>query len=151
MSTEQQHGQHAGELPRHDDVAFEPRDLNPMVIVRYLIYLAITVVVSLAICVWVYDFTSKLAADGDAPLPPVREGKAPSLPPEPRLQGVTGHDTDAQEDLRRMIKQDAEANARLGWVDEKAGIAQIPVEDAMKIIAQKGLPAVSAPPAEKKQ
>jgi predicted 3-demethylubiquinone-9 3-methyltransferase (glyoxalase superfamily) len=73
------------------------------------------------------------------------------MPPEPRLQGILGHETDAQQDLRNKVKEDTAANEKLGWIDEKAGIAQIPVKDAMKIIAEKGFPAVTTPPAEKKK
>jgi hypothetical protein len=46
------------------------------------------------------------------------------------------------------MKQDTDANDRFDWIDQNAGIAQIPVADAMKIIAEKGLP--GAPPAEAK-
>jgi len=62
-----------------------------------------------------------------------------------------GHESDAQQDRRNKLKEDTEANEKFGWIDEKTGIAQIPVKDAMKIIAEKGLPAVAAPPAEKKK
>jgi hypothetical protein len=64
------------------------------------------------------------------------------------LQGVPGHSSDPQTDLRLKIESDTEANEKYGWIDQNAGIAQIPVQDAMKIIAEKGLP--GAPPAEKK-
>ena len=74
-----------------------------------------------------------------------------TMPPEPRLQGVPGHRTDPQYDLREKLQEDREANEKAGWIDQSAGIAQIPVEDAMKIIAEKGLPAASTPPAEKKK
>jgi hypothetical protein len=74
-----------------------------------------------------------------------------TMPPEPRLQGVPGHGTDPQYDLRAKLQQDTEDNEKVGWIDQTAGIARIPVEDAMKIIAEKGLPAASTPPAEKKK
>ena len=131
-------------LPVHEDVTFEPRDLNPAQIVKYLIYLAICVAISFGICVFVLDFTTKLAVDNDKPLPPIWETLTPqqreqaTYPPEPRLQGIAGHDTDGQEDMREMRKAGQEANDRLGWIDQKQGIAQIPVDDAMKIIAEKG-------------
>ena len=32
-----------------------------------------------------------------------------------------------------------------GWVDRKAGIAQIPIDEAMKLLADKGLPKIKAP------
>ena len=49
------------------------------------------------------------------------------------------------------LRQDTEENEKTGWIDQPAGVAQIPVKDAMKIIAEKGLPAVSAPPADRKK
>jgi hypothetical protein len=63
-----------------------------------------------------------------------------AMPPEPRLQGVPGHDADPQRDLRGKLRADTEANEKLEWIDKNAGIAQIPVKDAMRIIAEKGLP-----------
>jgi hypothetical protein len=95
-----------------------------------------------------------MAAESDTPPPPVREEMGKdylTMPPEPRLQGVPGHRTDPQYDLREKMREDAEANEQAGWIDQSAGIAQIPVEDAMKIIAEKGLPAASTPPVEKKK
>jgi hypothetical protein len=65
------------------------------------------------------------------------------------LQGMPGHLTDPQHDMRTKVEADNKANNDLAWVDKNAGIAQIPVKDAMKIIVEKGLPAISAP-AEKK-
>jgi hypothetical protein len=73
------------------------------------------------------------------------------MPPEPMLQGVPGHTNDPQQDLRNMVQDDREANNKLGWIDKPAGIAQIPVDEAMKIIVSKGLPAVPAPAGEKKK
>lgn len=152
MSTELHNSGHGtGETPVHKDVAFEPRDLNPGVIVRYLLYLALVVAVSLVICIYVFRFTAKLAAEQERAVPPVRQNVPAAFPPEPRLQGIYGHETDPQQDLRDKIKADTEANKRLGWIDQKNGIAQIPVDDAMKIILEKGLPAVIPPPAEKKK
>jgi len=75
------------------------------------------------------------------------------LPPEPRLQGFgfPGQEADPQADLRKKIRHDSEANGKLEWIDRSAGIVQIPVKDAMKIIAEKGLSSVPATPVEKKK
>jgi hypothetical protein len=66
------------------------------------------------------------------------------LPPSPRLQ------TDPQQDLRNMRKEDFDANESYGWVDKNSGVAQIPVSEAMKIIAQRGTVSGTAAPEEKK-
>ncbi len=141
-----------GELPRHDTVSFETRDVKVRSIYWYLIALSISVAVSFFICIFVLRFTTRLVEESDAPMMPARAAMGPDyhpLPPEPRLQGVPGHETDPQQDRRDKVQADTEANEKYGWVDQKAGIAQIPVKEAMRIIAQKGL---SAPPpvAEKK-
>ncbi len=56
-----------------------------------------------------------------------------------------------REKVGLRVKADVAANEKLQWIDKNAGIAQIPVEDAMKIIAEKGLPVAAAPAAEKKK
>ena len=141
----------AGQLAQHDDVSFEPSDVETKSILAYLVYLAIVVFAAFVVCIYIFRYTSKFAAQSDTPPVPAHQGVAPTMPPEPRLQGILGHQTDAQQDLRNKLKEDTAANEKLGWIDEKAGIAQIPVRDAMKIIAEKGLPVVAAPPAEKKK
>ena len=155
MSTESHNGGHAsGQAPRHADVSFEKRDVTASTIYWYLIVLALAVAASFVACIYILRYTTAYVEQSDTPPPPSRAELSPgqrSLPPEPRLQGVPGHDSDPQTDLRKKIEADTEANEQIGWVDQGSGIAQIPVKDAMKIIAEKGLPAVSAPPAEEKK
>ena len=135
----------------HTDVAFESKDINTRTILKYLLALALTVIVSFAVCIYVFRVATKAAEDSEPQVPPSHRNVGATMPPEPRLQGVPGHMNDPQLDLRIKIEQDTEANKRLEYVDRKAGIAQIPVEDAMRIIVSKGLPAASAPEAEKKR
>ncbi|MGB8475882.1 MAG: hypothetical protein WCE61_17510 [Candidatus Acidiferrum sp.] len=147
MSTEHHEtGQTGGQPPRHSDVAFEAADINTRTVLTYLFYLALTVVVTFILTIFIFRFMTKMTARSDTPLLPVRQGVQPTMPPEPRLQGVPGHTNDPQEDLREKIKADEAANEKLGWIDKQAGIAQIPVEDAMKIVVAKGLATVPTPP-----
>src|SRR6266481_3723170 len=155
MSTESHNSApDAGTLPENDAVAFEPSDVKAGTIYAYLAVLAAAVIFSYVVIVFVLRVTTRLAAESDAAPPPVREEMGKdyvTLPPEPRLQGVPGHGTDPQYDLRDKMQKDSEADEKAAWIDQNTGIARIPVEDAMKIIAEKGLPAVSAPTAEKKK
>lgn len=152
MSTEHLKGSHQPDgPPRHSDVSFEEGDVKVGTIYWYLIALGLATVAALIICIFILRFTSNLAASSDTPPPPSRQALGKDYPPEPRLQGVPGHEFDAQKDLRYKLKADLDANEKLEWIDKNAGVAQIPVEDAMKIIAEKGLPASSAPLAEKKK
>jgi len=151
--SEHQHNaaERLGGAPRHSDVSFEERDINVGTIYWYLIALGLATALALILCIFVYRFTSSLASSLDTPPPPSRAAFPKDYPPEPRLQGVPGHEFDPQKDLRFKLKADLDANERLGWIDKNAGTAQIPVEDAMKIIAEKGLPGAAGPSAEKKQ
>ena len=151
MSTE---SHNTGQEPRHTDVSFEERDIKAATIYGYLFALGLAVVASFLICVYILRFTSNFAASSDTPPPPSREALGKdyrALPPEPRLQGVPGHQADPQADLRKKNQEDNEANEKLEWVDKAGGIAQIPVKDAMKIVAEKGLPTAPAPAVEKKK
>ena len=143
-----------GDAPRHPDVSFEERDIKVGSMYWYLFALGLATALALIICVFVLHFTNNLAASSDAAPPPSREALGrnyQALPPEPRLQGVPGHPSDPQKDLREKIKADTAENEKLQWLDKNAGIAQIPVEDAMKIVAEKGLPSFSPAAAEKKK
>ncbi len=153
MSTDLHNTEHgAGQEPSHDDVAFEPRDVKVSIVMKFLLYMGISIGVVYLISLGVYRTMTEQRAASDTPPPAVRMGQPAPMPPEPRLQGLPGHETDPQQDLRDKLAADKQDLAAARWVDEKAGIAQIPVEDAMKIIAEKGLPGVAAaPPAKKKK
>ena len=150
MSTE---SHDTGHEPRHTDVSFEERDIKASTIYGYLLALGAAVVASLLVCVYILRFTTNFMSSFDTPPPPSREALGKDyrmLPPEPRLQGVPGHQSDPQADLRKKNQEDAEANEKLEWIDKSGGIAQIPVKEAMKIIAEKGLSAAPVQ-AEKKK
>ena len=155
MSTNQHNGRDAHGLPVNDTVTFEPRDIDIGTIARYLVYLAITIVLALLICVPILKVLTSMAVENDTPVPPVRaemnrqQLDEMELPPEPRLQGVPGHESDPQQDMRNKVAEDMKANDTYAWIDKEKGIAEIPISDAMKIIAEKSSgPGASA---EKKQ
>jgi len=150
MSTE---SHDTGHEPRHTDVSFEERDIQAGVIYKYLFALGLAVVVALFICVFILRYTKAFTASIDAPPPPSRETHQRELPPEPRLQGFgfPGQKADPQADLRKKIEDDSEANEKLEWIDRSRGIVQIPVKEAMRIVAEKGLSPAPAASTEKKK
>ena len=152
MSTEPQKKGHGEEgQPAHDDVSFEPRDVRTSPILKFLIYLGITIILSYGLTLLVYRGLTRYWQDTYTAPPPSRGNAAATMPPEPRLQGMPGHLSDPQKDWREKVKADTEANNQLLWIDKNSGIAQIPVSEAMKLITEKGLPAVPVAPAEKKK
>jgi len=149
MSTE--HSNHGGNngRPEHADVSFEARDVQPSPILQFLFWLGVTVVLSFVLSLGIYKGLKSYWANSYTEPPPMRPTGL-LYPPEPRLQGAPGHLSDPQQDMRDKIKSDTAENNKLEWVDEKAGIAQIPVKDAMKLIAEKGMPTVKPISEEKK-
>jgi len=65
-----------------------------------------------------------------------------TLPPEPRLQ------VSAPRDLKVYKAEQNEILNNYGWVDQKDGIVRIPIDQAMDILLQKGLPVRGATPAK---
>lgn len=59
--------------------------------------------------------------------------------PAPRLQ------LDPKADLLALRAEEAKALGSYGWVDQAAGIAQVPIEKAKEMLLAKGLPAREAP------
>ena len=65
-------------------------------------------------------------------------GQQNRLPPEPRLQ------SNPQQDLSELRAKQESLLKGYGWVNKEAGIARIPIEEAMRIVVQRGLPAREA-------
>ena len=60
-------------------------------------------------------------------------------PPEPRLQ------TDPRQDLADMRAKEDDVLGSYGWVDKNAGVVRIPIDAAMKLTLERGLPARTEP------
>jgi hypothetical protein len=131
--------------PHHDTVTFEPRDVEVRTIYWYLFSLAVATILAFGATIFILRVTSKIVADSDAETLPMRKAMTEkqkaehAFPPEPRLQGVPGHENDPQEDSREKVRADMAANEQYRWIDANSGIAQIPVSEAMKLIVAKGV------------
>jgi hypothetical protein len=117
---------------------YEVTDLNTRVVGMFLIFLAILTIGGMVIIIIVMRGMESARDLGEVS-PLAQEDLM--LAPLPNLQGDPRADKDAAI---------AEANARLGsygWVSEDPGVrrAHIPIEEAMKIIAQEHVPYKQAP------
>jgi hypothetical protein len=77
----------------------------------------------------------------DRPPSPLEEARLDPIPPGPRLQAVPPRDMD------QMRSGDRKELTTYGWVDQANGVAHIPVDRAIEILAEKGLPATPPPTA----
>ena len=88
--------------------------------------------------VWVlFGFFAGETATSTA-APPAITAAPDRVPPEPRLQ------TNPREDLRELRAHEDEVLNSYGWVDKNAGVARIPIDEAMKLTLQRGFPVTPA-------
>jgi len=137
--------------------SYERQDLQP----SGILYFLLTIVVGIVICVvvlkglfGVLDRREKAAQPSVNPLvtnvPEDTRHIAPGYPqsafPNPKLE------EDERGQLNGIRLTEDQMLDSYGWVDEKAGTVRIPIERAMDLLVQRGLPlraqgAVSAAPA----
>jgi hypothetical protein len=115
--------------------AHETRDANIRSLAISLVGLFVLLVLSLAAMAWMFWH---LAAKEASPAPAAETAK----PPAPRLQVAPATD------LENLRKAEAAVLNSYGWVDRKAGIVRIPIDRAIDVLAERGLPARSQPEAK---
>jgi hypothetical protein len=113
-------------------VGHELSDLKPTNIALFGIALAGAITLVLAVSYWIFEYNAGQHAKEQVPPSPLAHTREPT--PEPLLQVY------AAEDLQEMRAAEDAALNGYGWVDKEAGIARIPVEKAIEVLANKGLP-----------
>jgi hypothetical protein len=120
----------------HDQPAarHEESDVNVRGVLGFAAGLLVTAVL-IQLMVWLlFVYFNRREAARVAPEYPLAAGEQTRVPPEPRLQ------TDPREDLRVLrAREDAVLNS-YGWVDKTAGVVRIPIDQAIKLTVQRGLP-----------
>jgi hypothetical protein len=123
----------------HPEVRYEQSDVRAGAIVRFAIGLVIVVVVSSVALLGLFKLLARQQRRHDPPPPPLLR-EAGRLPPAPRLQDAP------LQDLEQLRAKEEKELTSYGWVDPRAGIVHIPIDDAIKIVAQGGVPKAIAIP-----
>jgi hypothetical protein len=95
--------------------------------------LAAGIVIHVAVWLLFLVFNAREARQ-PAPEFPLAIQQENRLPPEPRLQ------TNPRQDLRDLRAQEDAVLHSYGWVDRNAGVVRVPIERAMELTVQRGLP-----------
>jgi hypothetical protein len=115
------------------DVEHEHRDVNVRLILAVAGGLVVTaVIVHLAMFGLFRYFEEREAVRKPRAYP--LASLETQLPPEPRIQARPA------ENLMELQRRDQDILSNYGWVDERAGIARIPIEQAMRLTVERGLP-----------
>jgi hypothetical protein len=130
------------------EVEFEREDLGTRGVFAFMIGLAVVGIVIYFIIIGMYSFLDKYERSQMAAASPLvttpgaisRVVTQEDMDRTFKDNGAPMLETDERGQLRGfLINQESRLNS-YGWVDQKAGVAHIPIERAMELIVQRGMP-----------
>jgi len=129
-------GEHHIRLPEMDrpEARHEESDVNAWAVGKFAIGLIFLCIIALGLLFGLFQYFMSQEAGRPAPEPNLGSNAA-KLPPEPRLQ------TAPVLDLKEMRAAEDQILNSYGWIDAQHGVVRIPINRAMDLLAQRGLPA----------
>ena len=123
---------------------FEQEDMRPKAVYGFLVVLVVLCVGAYFIIDGFYSYMDSYARKHEPPQNPlvtattsdtrvVTPTEVQSFP-QPRLE------TDERNEIFGFRLQEEQKLHSYGWVDQNAGVVRIPIDRAMELIAQRGLP-----------
>lgn len=133
----------AAQGPReHSEVRFEHSDVSSRAVILTGFGLLFAMWLAVFLLYYLYrDFQNYYYETSKPALPLARP--VGSVPPEPRVQ------ISPRTDLEQEVSYENAELQKYSWVDRQHGIVAIPIERAMQLIAQRGIPPQKAPPSLK--
>jgi hypothetical protein len=122
----------------HPQVRFEPVDVDATKVFYTGVGVVVAMLVLTALVYPVYSYLESYRARHSVTLPS-RAGRT-QLPPQPRLQQNPRRDL---ESFRAY--EDGRLNS-YGWIDRSKGVVSMPIDHAMQLTLQRGIPPRPAPP-----
>jgi len=113
---------------------YETQDANVRGVFNFLVILGAGLVVAALICWGLFRYFSRHET-GPAPASPFAETRP--LPLGPQLQ------VNPREDWLKYHEQQEQSLETYGWENRGSGIVRVPIERAMELLVQKGLPVQS--------
>ncbi len=134
MSMETKHGP-GQPPPSGPSEGYEHSDANPRGLLHSGAWLLAVMVVVFVSMAWLFNFYGKVQSLGK-PASPFENARV--LPPAPRLQ------VEPRAELHAYCEEQAKLLDSYGWADEHNGVVRIPVDRAMELTLQQGLPSRAA-------
>lgn len=117
--------------PPRQGPGYELRDVSLIAIIRWMIFLFVFVGLASGVTWIIYKlFAPDQPGEARLASQPFSEQR----PPEPRIQA------DPKIDIEKFREAEDKALTSYGWVDKNAGVAKIPIDRAMTLLEQRGLP-----------
>ena len=143
MSEDKITSQQRPNRPANDHEGFEREDLNPAGVIYFMAGLGVVVVVVYFVVFGMYHFLNTYERAHQPPMSPMVAAPADTRAvrsedtqafPQPRLE------ESERAQLRQFIEDQDRKLATYNWVDKDKGIVQIPIDRAMDLIVERGLP-----------
>jgi hypothetical protein len=136
---------HTPEEMHNDDVAHEHSDINIPALIWSGVVLAAVVLVTAGLMFVLFNVLEGQAKARDPKLSPLAM-PATTMPPTTNASPFFGSAPEPKlmanepanlKDVREVEQQQLHS---YGWVDEKGGVARIPIDEAKKLMLERGLP-----------
>jgi len=121
------------------DVVHEESDVNVAAILRYGLGLAVVALVAHVFLWWLLGVYGRQNERAQTQVYPMAAGQQDRRPPLPRLQD------NPQQELQQLREKQKALLDGYGWVHKEAGVARIPIEEAIKLVVERGLPTREIP------
>jgi hypothetical protein len=135
------HGHTHDEYVPPPGMKHETRDLSTRVVVIFAVSLLVAAAAIHVVVWWIYLGFGRANERADTRQYPLAPVGAPAPPPAPRLQ------TQPREELKRMRADEDRLLTGYGWADPNAGRVRIPIDRAMQLLVEQGLPSRANAPA----
>ena len=119
---------------------YETSDAEPRFVASFGFGLIAMIAAAILIVGGYFSFFNAQAKKRNAPISAIRLSQ---VPPRPRLQ------SDPKRELLQLRQTEEKRLNGTGWVDRKKRIAHIPIQRAIDLLAEKGIPEPKAPEATK--
>ncbi len=140
---------HAGDNPQ---VSYERKDINIIQITGFGIGLLVAFMLTVVAMWAMFAFLAKREDKVNPANPPSMMAEKQQLPSGPRIQPEPIDDKDGlrpgpqpPEALKQMRDNETMLLDSYGWVDQAKGTVHIPIDQAIDMVAQKGLPVKVSP------
>lgn len=122
------------------DRSHETRDIDVGLMAKLLVLGVVVTAVVLAAVFWLFRSVRDRQAATDPVVSPYAANPAPFVGPKLQASPPT--------DLQEIRAHEERILGSYGWVDRERGIVRIPIDRAMDLLLERGLPAAEDAPAE---
>lgn len=123
-------------MPTHTEPSakHERSDVSVRFMAYVVVGLTLLTLGGMGVSWWYFSAVEQEERAAERPVPPLA-ATLPELPPEPRLQVVPAAD------LTSVRVREDSILTTYGWIDRKSGLVRIPIDRAIEVLAERGLPA----------